>query len=135
MRGAGAGPGPFLCALPAFWVGLLYDGEAQRAALDLVKGWGIAEQRALREEVPKQALKATIHGRTVQAVALDALAIARAGLKRRARLDARGRDESHFLTPLDEVAAAGVTLAERLLDRYAREWSGRIEPIYEVCAY
>lgn len=30
MRGADGGPWRMLCALPALWVGLIYDPEAQR---------------------------------------------------------------------------------------------------------
>ncbi len=37
MRGADGGPWNRLCALPAFWVGLLYDQTALDAAWDLVK--------------------------------------------------------------------------------------------------
>ncbi|PCJ61188.1 MAG: glutamate--cysteine ligase [Rhodospirillaceae bacterium] len=135
MRGAGAGGGPYLCALPAFWVGLLYDAEAQRAALDLVSGWGMDEQANLREDVARKAMAARIHGRAVRDVAGEALKIARAGLCRRARCDHKGRDESHFLDVLDATVAGGVTLAEDLLDRYANRWGGRIESIYEECAY
>jgi len=135
MRGAGAGGGPYLCALPAFWVGLLYDAEAQRAALALVRDWEIAEQQALREDVARNAMQAKIHGRRVQDVAKEALGIARAGLRRRGRCDSSGRDESHFLDVLDAAAEGGATLAEDLLARYTNQWGGRIEPIYEECAY
>src|SRR3546814_1399020 len=37
MRGADGGPWGRLCALPAFWVGLLYDDAALDAAWELVK--------------------------------------------------------------------------------------------------
>ena len=135
MRGAGAGGGAQLCALPAFWVGLLYDGEAKAAALELVKDWTIEEQQALGKAVARDALKARIHGRTIQEVAKQAIAIARTGLARRARKDGEGRDESHFLDVLAETAETGVTAAEHLLERYAHAWGGAIDPIYEECAY
>ncbi len=135
MRGAGAGGGAQLCALPAFWVGLLYDGEAKAAALELVKDWTIEEQQALGKVVARDALKARIHGRTIQEVAKQAIAIARTGLARRARKDGEGRDESHFLDVLAETAETGVTAAEHLLERYAHAWGGAIDPIYEECAY
>src|SRR3954451_10181809 len=47
MRGADAGTEPRLAALPALWVGLLYDGAALDAAWDLVKGWSAEERTAL----------------------------------------------------------------------------------------
>ena len=135
MRGASAGDRAQLCALPAFWVGLLYDGEAKAAALELVKDWTIEEQLALSAAVARNALKARIHGRTIQEVAKQAIAIARAGLVRRANKDGEGRDESRFLDVLAETAETGVTSAEHLLERYAHAWGGTIEPIYEECTY
>ena len=53
MRGADSGPLPALNALPALWVGLLYDQTALDAAWDLVKDWTIAEHDFLRAETPK----------------------------------------------------------------------------------
>ncbi|MGB3846785.1 MAG: glutamate--cysteine ligase, partial [Sphingopyxis sp.] len=54
MRGADGGPWNRICALPALWVGLLYDQGALDAAWDLVKGWSIDEQQALRDAVPSE---------------------------------------------------------------------------------
>ncbi|HET8763892.1 MAG TPA: glutamate--cysteine ligase, partial [Rhodanobacter sp.] len=53
MRGADGGPWNRLCALPALWVGLLYDQGALDAAWDLVKHWSMEEREALRNAVPK----------------------------------------------------------------------------------
>src|SRR6195952_2578771 len=39
MRGADGGPWRRLPALPAYWVGILYDNEAPAAAWDVVKDW------------------------------------------------------------------------------------------------
>lgn len=57
MRGADGGPWRRLCALPALWVGLLYDSQALDAAWDLVKGWTTEERAHLRAEVPRHALR------------------------------------------------------------------------------
>src|SRR5690606_33260069 len=57
MRGADGGPWNRLCALPAFWVGLLYDDAALDAAWDLVKDFTREERHALRDGVPRHALK------------------------------------------------------------------------------
>ena len=37
MRGADGGPWNIICALPALWVGLLYDNKAQLEAYELAK--------------------------------------------------------------------------------------------------
>jgi len=123
MRGSDAGPPEMLVAEPALWVGLLYDDAAQKAALALVRDWTAAEVAALRAEVPRSALNATIRGRRVRDVARDMLAIARQGLS------ARGLGEERYLDPLDEIAASGVTLAERWLARVDREWGGDPRPV------
>ncbi len=80
-------------------------------------------------------LKAPIRGNTAQNVAQAALAIARQGLKSRARADNAGEDETHFLAELDDIAASGVTPAERLLERYRTEWGGDVRRVFEACAY
>ena len=124
MRGADAGSVPMLMAQPALWAGLLYDGAAQKAASALIRGWSVEEMRALRMEVPRRALKATIRGRLLQDIARDALAIARDGLK------ARGLGEEVYLSPLEEIAASGLTQAERWLARNERGWGGDVSRIF-----
>ena len=135
MRGADGGPWNRLCALPAFWVGLLYDDAALDAAWDLVRDFSMAERHALRDGVPKQALKLPFRGGTVRDIAIEALRIAHAGLQRRARADACGIDESGFLDPLLEIAESGETPAERKLALFHGEWSGSVDPVFREFAY
>jgi glutamate--cysteine ligase len=136
MRGADSGPQNRICALPALWVGLLYDGTALDAAWDLVKGWSIEEQQRLRDEVPRLALKARAPGGgTVQDLAKQVLAIAAGGLDRRARENEIGDSESGFLAPLWEIAESGKTLAERWLDKFHGEWGGKIDPIWDEARF
>lgn len=135
MRGADGGPWNRLCALPAFWVGLLYDDAALDAAWDLVKDFTMAERHALRDGVPAQALALPFRGGTVRDLARQALEIAAAGLARRARRNAGGEDEREFLTPLLEVVQAGQTPAERKLALYHGEWHGDIDRVFREFAY
>ena len=135
MRGADGGPWNRLCALPAFWVGLLYDDAALDAAWDLVKDFTMAERHALRDGVPAQALKLPFRGGTVRDLARQALEIAAAGLARRARRNAGGEDEREFLAPLLEVVEAGQTPAERKLALYQGEWHGDIDRVFREFAY
>jgi glutamate--cysteine ligase len=132
MRGADGGRWGKICALPALWVGLLYDDAALDAAWDEVKHWSLAERQRLRDSVPKLGLKAeTPGGETLRELGLRILAIAEAGLKARARLNHAGDNESGFLDPLREVLATARTPAERLLEAYEGEWAGDITRIYE----
>jgi len=131
MRGADGGPWSRICALPALWVGLLYDDGALAAAWDEVKDWSIEARQALRDAVPAEGLKAvTPDGETLQALGKRILALAEAGLNARGRLNASGDNESGFLDPLHEVIASGKTPAERLLDRYYGDWNQDISRIY-----
>ncbi|MBL8656864.1 MAG: glutamate--cysteine ligase [Altererythrobacter sp.] len=132
MRGADGGPWNRICALPAFWVGLLYDQGALDAAWELVAGWTMEERQALREAVPKLALEAPIPGgRKLIDLAREILPVARAGLTSRARLNASGDNETGFLEPLEEIVATGIVPAQRLLDLYHGEWNGDIGRVYD----
>ncbi|HVQ09566.1 MAG TPA: glutamate--cysteine ligase [Allosphingosinicella sp.] len=132
MRGADGGRWGKICALPALWVGLLYDDAALDAAWDEVKGWSLAARQRLRDAVPELGLNAeTPRGESLRDLGTRILAIAEAGLNARARLNHAGDNESGFLDPLREVLATGRTPAERLLEAYEGEWGGDITRIYE----
>ena len=135
MRGADGGPWNRLCALPAFWVGLLYDDASLDAAWDLVSDFTMAERNALRDGVPEQALKLPFRAGSVRDLALEALRIAAAGLQRRARLNSSGTDESRFLEPMIEFAEANETPAERKLALFQGEWGGDIDRVFREFAY
>jgi glutamate--cysteine ligase len=135
MRGADVGNLEHIVALSAFWTGLLYDDAALDGAWDLVKNWSTEEREQLRADVPKLALKATIAGRSVQEVARDALALAHAGLRRRACLDDAGRDETGHLAYAEEIVSSGRTMAERWLERYHGAWGGSVAPAFMECVF
>jgi glutamate--cysteine ligase len=128
MRGADAGAPAYLTALPAFWVGLIYDDAAQKAARALTRDWSVPDIVALRNAVPQQALTASIGGRPLQAVARDVLAIARDGLR------ARGLGEETHLDPLDAIVATGQTQADRWLERCATAWGGDVSRVFAEAA-
>jgi glutamate--cysteine ligase len=135
MRGADGGPWRNLCALPAFWTGLLYDDDALRAAWDLVKDWSAEEREQLRADVPRLGLETLFRGKKIQEIAIAAVQIAKAGLKRRAHLNGEGDDETIFLQPVIEAAESGKTPADTLLDEYATRWRGIVDPVYVADAY
>jgi glutamate--cysteine ligase len=136
MRGADGGRWGRICALPALWVGLLYDSQALDEAWDLVKHWTIQEREKLRHEVPRLALEAvTPDGASMRDFADQVLDIAAGGLTRRARLNSAGDNEGGFLDPLREVVATGMTPADRLLHKYEHEWDGDVSRIYEEFSF
>ena len=136
MRGADGGRWGKICALPALWVGLLYDGTALDAAWDLVKHWDIEERARVRHAVPRTALETPVPGGgSVRELAAKVLDIASDGLTRRGRLNSAGDNEGGFLDPLREVVATGMTPADRLLDKYSNEWNGDVSRIYEEFSF
>jgi glutamate--cysteine ligase len=135
MRGADGGPWRRICALPAFWVGLLYDDTALADAETLTADWTVEDVIAMRDAVPAKGLKAEIKGKSVLDVAREAVAISKAGLKARARLNGEGQDESIFLQPLDEVLAKKTTMADDLLSLYHGRWNGSVDPVFEEYQY
>ncbi len=135
MRGADTGPPERLCALAAFWMGLLYDDACTAAAWDLVKHWQIEDHERLRADAARLGLRAVVDGRSLRDLALDVLAIARRGLKNRGKFGASMTDETGFLASLDEIAETGVTPAERWLELYHGVWNEELASIYEAAAY
>jgi glutamate--cysteine ligase len=136
MRGADGGPWGNLCALPAFWVGLLYDEAALDQACGLIDDWTVEEITTLRDQVPKHALHTPFRGGTLNDVGQDVLAIARQGLKNRARISPGNQlDERQYIEPLISIVRSGKTFAEDLLDAYETRWNKDITEIYEECRY
>ncbi|HYH21505.1 MAG TPA: glutamate--cysteine ligase [Azospirillum sp.] len=135
MRGADGGPWRRLCALPALWTGLLYDGDALDAAWDLVKNWTTEERAGLRRDVPRLGLRTPFRTETVREVSLRVLEIAHGGLVRRKRNDNWGDDESHFLDTLRTIAESGQTPADELLAKYHGVWGGSVDPVFGEYAY
>jgi glutamate--cysteine ligase len=130
MRGADGGRWRRICAVPAFWVGLLYDSVSLDAAWDLVKDWSAEERQELRDRVPRTALDTPFRGTSVLEIARRALAISRAGLARRARRDEKDSDETRFLEPVEAILREGFTPAQEILSRYAGEWGRSTAPLF-----
>lgn len=135
MRGADGGPWRDICALPAFWVGLMYSQNALDAAQLLTADWSAQDVAGYRAEVPQKGLKASVCGRPLLEVAREVLSMAEAGLAERAVQNASGQDERVFLAPLQETVASGLTPAERLLSKYHGAWLGDIDRLFDEYAY
>lgn len=135
MRGADGGPWSRLCALPALWVGLLYDTEAQDAARDLIKGWTPADVAQMRADVPQKGLTTEIGGRAFTDLAKEVLTIADKGLRNRSRLSSSGETEQGFLNSLWESADTGMTPADQILHKLNGVWGGDAKRVFEALSY
>lgn len=135
MRGADSGSSSRLAALPALWTGIFYDNAALHAAWDLCKAWSPESREQLRRDAARTGLKGAVEGRPIKDVAADLVAIAKEGLKRRARISPCGKDETGYLAELEEIADSGLTPADRLLELYNGPWQGDVSRAYEDFAY
>jgi glutamate--cysteine ligase len=135
MRGADGGRWRRICALPAYWAGLLYDATALDAAWDLVKSWTEEERQSLRNGVPREALQSRFRDTSVQEIARETLRIARMGLRSRRRINVLSQDETIYLTPLEGLVASGKTVADELLERYEGPWRRNIDHVFEEFAF
>jgi glutamate--cysteine ligase len=131
MRGSDGGRWNKICALPALWVGLLYDQGALDAAWDLVKDWTIEDHHRIRAAVPKNGLRtAAPGGGDFQSLGKAVLDIAHAGLSARDEVNSMGDNETAFLNPLRQIVESGKSPAEQLLDKYYGEWGHDLTRIY-----
>jgi glutamate--cysteine ligase len=137
MRGADGGPWRRLCALPAFWVGLMYDQGSLDAAWELVRDWDLETREALRVAAAKDGLQAQVGPINMFELARETVALADAGLKARAKPGVGGLvpDESHFLSALQDSLETGKVPADELLDHYNGDWGGDLSKIYDACKY
>jgi len=136
-RGADGGPWRRLCALPAFWVGLMYDQGALDGAWDLVKGWDAQTREALRVAASVDGLQAQVGGIGMHDLAREVVTLAEAGLKARAMPGAGGLvpDETHFLSALKDSLDSGKVPADELLEHYNGDWAGDLDQIYDAYSY
>jgi glutamate--cysteine ligase len=134
MRGADAGDLPHLAALPALWVGLLYDPAALAEASALVSDWTVDELQQLRDHVPRLGLDTPFRGHSLRQVAPAVLAIAEQGLIRRGRFDRDGTDERKHLAPLRWGAKEGRIPADIILADYDGPWHGDIDRVFDARA-
>lgn len=135
MRGADGGTWSRICALPALWVGILYDQASLDAAWDMIKGWSHEEHQLLRDNVPRDALNVKFRNGTLQDLAKQMLDISSAGLERRGYLNNTGDDERIFLKSLYDTVESGKTTAQRMLDCYDGSWNGDISKVFVDCSF
>jgi glutamate--cysteine ligase len=135
MRGADGGPWSKLCALPAFWVGLMYESGPLDAAWDMVKDWSFEEMQQLRNDVPKMALQAPFRGGKLQDIACEILEMSYNGLKTRSRAGKIDADEASYLDTLRAAACCGQTPADVLLEAYHGKWNKNASMVFAEYNY
>lgn len=137
MRGADGGAWRRLCALSAFWVGLMYDNSALDAAWDVAKAWDASTRTAWLQAAGKNGLQARVNGVLMRDLARQVLDIANAGLQARGRAGNDGMipDETHFLDTLRESVDSGQVPADEILAHYYGDWQGDLDRLYKEYSY
>lgn len=130
MRGADAGPWPWICSLPALWKGLLYDQTSQQQAWEMIADWSHEEVTDLRNSVPTTALATPFRETTLLQLCKQMVEISRCGLERLDIKNSQGQNESLFLKPLQEAITSGQTQAEFWLEMYHNRWNENIDRIF-----
>ena len=137
MRGADGGPWRRLCALPAFWVGLMYDQDSLDSAWDICKTWDASTREEMRIAASEDGVSANVNGISMLSLAKELVDISRSGLKNRARSGNGGLvpDECHFLNSIEEVIETGKSPACDLINKYENEWGKDLKNIYKEYSY
>lgn len=124
MRGADAGQWQQLCALPAFWVGILYDHNSLAAANDMVAKWSVADMAAFGKSVAQLGLRAKLGKFTALDYARECYTMAEHGLKNRNQLNGLGSNETIFLEMIRQVVTTGQSPADQLLNQLTKQYNG-----------
>lgn len=135
MRGADAGPWNRICALPAFWVGLLYDDDALRGAESICSKWTNQDREYIYKEVPINGLNLKIGGHNLLDIARELVKLSRAGLEKRQFLDGAGNDEGGYLQPLEDIIRENKLPSEKLLHFFYGKWNQKIKKVYSELSY
>ena len=135
MRGADAGNINHVCALSAFWVGLMYDNNSLNAALELTKNISSEELVALRNMVPSKGLHSKLGKLDIYQLASEAISLSKNGLIRRNNLDKNNLDESYYLKYIEDIVIAKENPADSLMKKFKNNWNEDISKIYENCRF
>ena len=132
VRGADGGPWSRVCALPAFWTGILYDEEILNIIWDITRHWKFSDIENFYNDVRTNGLNSkNPDGQTLNKFIEKILKYSKMGLSKRDIF--KGNDnESIFLNPLIEILKAGESPAKYWEYQYFNHWSKNIDMIYET---
>ena len=135
MRGADAGNIDHICALSAYWVGLIYDNQALNDALELTKNISVEELVELRNKVPKEGLNCSVGKNNIFMLAEKSLEISKEGLRRRKKLNINKDDESIHLQYLQDIVTNNESSADKLIREYNNGWNKNVMKVFENCLF
>ena len=132
VRGADGGPWSRVCALPAFWTGILYDEEILDEIWLIIKSWKFNEIKKFYEDVRTDGLKASApNNESVFKFTKKIIDFSVKGLKKR-NYTKGDDDETIFLEPLNIILDSGKSPAETWKNLFLGEWNNNVDMIYET---
>lgn len=135
VRSADSQPPELMPALAALIKGSFYDADCLQASWDLVKDWSWDERMQLYHDSHRYALAAKIRRYAAADIAKEYLQIAWEGLRRQARLNETGDDETMYLKPLRDLTAQGKCPADLVLEKWEGELHHDIKKLIDYSAY
>ena len=118
VRGADAGKWEMICALPAFWTGILYDEQNLDELWEITNEWSKEEILQLYQDVAKNGLQCYFNNQALHELGKMILDVSTSGLQRRGYLNSEGQDESIHLKKLKNIIEDQKTPADVLIDEY-----------------
>ncbi len=131
MRGADAGGYKSLCALPAFWTGLIYCDDCIDEIMKLTNQWTYDEINRFKEEVAKIGLDAKIGNQNGWNIAKQLLDTSRRGLASRSRMNSYGEDETIHLDYLFQIVDSKETQATKSIKSYISNGVLNVDELYK----
>ena len=116
-----------ICSVPALWKGLLYNNEAMRAVLDILKNLTYFDFEYVRRKTPKYGLDMKIKHLPLKDIAKEIVDISYQSLK------SYSKGEENFLEPLKEYTDNGITPADVVIKNFNTTWNGNISKFIEYC--
>ena len=135
VRGADAGNWRRTCALPAFWVGLLYGKKSISSANSICNNWSLKDIEKLSLDVAKKGLNAQVKGEKVHNLALELIKICKDTLEERSVLDSFGTNEAIYLQVLEETLTKGHSPAKELMKSFENQYEKDFNLLIEDTAY
>ena len=132
MRGADAGGYKSLCALPAFWAGLIYCDNCIEEVMELTNKWNYEEINKFRNDITKIGLDAKIRNQSGWDIAKRLLSSSRKGLSSRSRMNSYGDDETIHLDYLFQIVDSQESQATKLINSYISNGICDVEKLYKI---
>lgn len=115
----------YICAVPAFWKGLIYNEDAMIAVNDLFKNFTYFDFEYLRRKTPQHGLNMKIKHFDLKDLAKEIVQISYDSLK------SYGENEETFLEPFKSLVDRGLTPADVIIKKWENEWKGDVSKLVE----